>query len=96
MKIFENMISYFEKFFSKTKKLDCGTSKQEMLHEKENVFLNTLQKDNKDYFNKKTILEQIDQNPELIYSLSYSRLVQLNGIYEERISELERKISQAQ
>ena len=56
--------------------------------------MDTLQKDSKKYFNKKSILNEINKNPDLINTLSYSRLVQLNEIYEEKINELEKRISQ--
>ena len=36
------------------------------------------------------ILDEIERNPELIDKLSYERLVKLNQLYDEKITELER------
>ena len=38
----------------------------------------------------KEILDEIERNPELIDKLSYERLVKLNQLYDEKITELER------
>ena len=40
--------------------------------------------------NYDTILDEIERNPELIDKLSYERLVKLNQLYDEKITELER------
>lgn len=95
MKILENIMNYLKKIFSKQKKLNSGEIKQDVLTKQENTFVALFQKDSKDYINKKSILDEINKNPNLIYSLPYSRLVQLNRLYEERINELERRIEQA-
>lgn len=94
MNIFENIVNYFKRFFSKQKTLPSGEIEQDALPRKENTFINSLQKESKDYINKQSILDAIDKNPELIDTLSYERLVQLNIIYEEKINELKRKISE--
>ena len=39
---------------------------------------------------KNEILDEIERNPELIDKLSYERLVKLNQLYDEKITELER------
>ena len=62
----------------------------------ENSFFSELKKDAKDHSNKRQIIEEINRNPDLIYSLSYTRLVQLNELYEERISELENELKTMQ
>lgn len=94
MKIFENIISYFKRIFVKQKKLNSGILEKDTLNKKENTFMDSIKKDSKEYLNKKSILDEINKNPDLIDTLSYSRLVQLNSLYEERISELKTKISQ--
>ena len=94
MRIFENIVNYLKKIFSKQKQLNSGEEKQKIPNKKGLSFMDTLQKDSKKYFNKKSILNEINKNPDLINTLSYSRLVQLNEIYEEKINELEKRISQ--
>ena len=94
MRIFENIVNYLKKIFSKQKQLNSGEAKQKIPNKEELSFMDTLQKDSKKYFNKKSILNEINKNPDLINTLSYSRLVQLNEIYEEKINELEKRISQ--
>lgn len=94
MKIFENIINYFKRIFVKQKKLKSGILEKDTLNKKENTFMDSIKKDSKEYLNKKSILDEINKNPDLIDTLSYSRLVQLNSLYEERISELKTKISQ--
>lgn len=94
MKIFENIINYFKRIFVKQKKLNSGILEEDTLNKKENTFMDSIKKDSKEYLNKKSILDEINKNPDLIDTLSYSRLVQLNSLYEERISELKTKISQ--
>lgn len=94
MRIFENIVNYLKKIFSKQKQLNSGEEKQKIPNKEELSFMDTLQKDSKKYFNKKSILNEINKNPDLINTLSYSRLVQLNEIYEEKINELEKRISQ--
>ena len=93
MRIFENIVNYLKKIFSKQKQLNSGEEKQKIPNKEELSFMDTLQKDSKKYFNKKSILNEINKNPDLINTLSYSRLVQLNEIYEEKINELEKRIS---
>ena len=94
MKIFENIINYFKRIFVKQKKLNSGILEKDTLNKKENTFMDSIKKDSKEYLNKKSILDEINKNPDLIDTLSYSRLVQLNSLYEERIIELKTKISQ--
>lgn len=94
MKIFENIINYFKRIFVKQKKLNSGILEKDTLNKKENTFMDSIKNDSKEYLNKKSILDEINKNPDLIDTLSYSRLVQLNSLYEERISELKTKISQ--
>lgn len=94
MKIFENIINYFKRIFVKQKKLNSGILEKDTLNKKENTFMDSIKKDSKEYLNKKSILDEINKKPDLIDTLSYSRLVQLNSLYEERISELKTKISQ--
>ena len=94
MKIFENIINYFKRIFVKQKKLNSGILEKVTLNKKENTFMDSIKKDSKGHFNKKSILDEINKNPDLIDTLSYSRLVQLNCLYEESINELKTRISQ--
>ena len=95
MKVIENIINYFKSKFSKQKKLTSGEFNKEIKDDNnENSYMDLLRKESKQYFNKISILDEINKNPELIDTLPYTRLVQLNEIYSERINELERKISQ--
>ena len=92
--MFKNIISYLKRIFIKQKKLNSGNFETEILIKSDNNFIDSLKNDNKKYFNKKSILEEINKNPNLIDTLSYSRLVQLNSLYEEKINELKTKINQ--
>ena len=67
-------------FFKEIKKED------EDLHET----IDSLQKDTQNHLYKNEILDEIERNPELIDKLSYERLVKLNQLYDEKITELER------
>jgi len=87
-------MNFIKKIFSSKKMLSL-----EDINKKEDVnmdltdnFFETLKKDTKHYFDKNNILDDINKNPNLIYSLSYTRLVQLNKLYEERISQLEMQL----
>lgn len=94
MNIFERILNYFKRIFSRQKMLPSGEVEQDLLSNKENTFIDLLQKENKDYINKQKILDMIDKNPDLINTLSYERLLQLNSIYEEKINELKIKINE--
>ena len=89
------IINFFNKIINsmknKQKRLNSGNNNND-IKEIDN-FMNLLQKDTKEHFNKKEILELVDKNPNLIDSLSYERLVQLNKLYEEKITELEKKLN---
>ncbi len=65
MNIFENIVNYFKRIFSKQKMLPSGEIEQDVFPRKENTFINSLQKESKDYINKQSILDAIDKNPEL-------------------------------
>lgn len=94
MNIFERILNYFKRIFSRQKMLPSGEVEQDVFSNKENTFIDLLQKENKDYINKQKILDMIDKNPDLINTLSYERLLQLNSIYEEKINELKIKINE--
>lgn len=94
MRVIGNIIEFFKKFFIRPKQLKSGEFDENVNNNQEESFMNSLKKDNKEYLNKKSILDEIDKNPELIDKLSYSRLVQLNSLYEEKINELKIKISE--
>lgn len=94
MIIIENIIKFFKKIFVPQKKLNSGILENDVSTKKENSFIDSIQKENKEYMNKKSILDEINKNPALIDTLSYSRLVQLNSLYEERINEIATIIKQ--
>lgn len=58
-----------------------------------NNFVNNLQKDFKQDKAMRNILNKIDSNPDLIYSLSNERLKQLIQIQRKDIDELKLKIN---
>ncbi len=94
MNILKEIQSFFGRIFSKTKRLEAG-NKEIDNNEKRNSkkkFMNTLKEDTKKQASKEQILEAVEKNPELLYTLSYKRLTQLNEIYEEKIKELKEKI----
>lgn len=88
MSIFYKLKNFILSIFNSPKELSEG------LEDKSNIkkldsFADSLQKDVQKKIQKKDILSEIDKNPDLIDSLPYTRLVQLNKLYEERINELE-------
>lgn len=88
MSIFYKLKNFILSIFNSPKKLCEG------LEDKSNIkkidsFADSLQKDVQKKIQKKDILNEIDNNPDLIDTLPYTRLVQLNKLYEERINELE-------
>ena len=92
MKLLNKIIEFFKRIKSKPKSLNEAKTNVEYIDSNRN-FLENLQKDTKGYFNKNEILDEIDNNVELIYTLSYERLVQLNKLYEETNLELEKKLN---
>lgn len=94
MKIFENIISFIKRIFVPQKKLNSEAYENTISNKKENSFVDSMIKENKEYYNKRSILDEIQKNPSLIDTLSYTRLVQLNSLYEERINEIKMIISQ--
>lgn len=91
MNIFYKLKKFLMSILKPQKKLNEG-KKQESTIVKVDNYIDSLQKNTKNNLYKKEILEEIDKNPNLINSLSYTRLKQLNQIYEERINELEIKL----
>ena len=60
MNIFENIKNYFKRIFSKQKKLTCGEIEQNKTTKKESTFMDSLQKERRDFNNKKSILDEIN------------------------------------
>ena len=92
MKIINKILYFIKDFFNKNKRLEEGTSDHILQSKKisQNLtFQDKLKTDTNKYSNISSIIDDIDKSPDLIYTLSYSRLVQLNHLYEERIKELE-------
>lgn len=87
MSILEKIKNVIHNLFYPQKRLAEGKNEKESMTLIDNSF-KSLQKDTKDYQNKKELLDMISKNPSLIDSLSYERLVQLNAIYDEKIAEL--------
>lgn len=94
MKILKKIIDFIKNVFSNQKKLTKGKTENNENINKKNDFIELLQKDQKEYTDKNKILEEINKNPEIINKLSYTRLVQLNSIYEEKIKELNIKLTE--
>ncbi len=94
MNFINNIKIILGRIFCKTKKLPEEQVKIELNNDKvKKIDFHKELKENTDkYFNKMEILEEIEKKPELIYTLPYQRLVQLNELYEERINELELKL----
>lgn len=88
MNIFYKLKNYILSFFNSPKRLNEGLEDKNNI-KKINNFADSLQKDVQKKIQKKDILNEIDNNPDLIDTLPYTRLVQLNRLYEERIKELE-------
>ena len=91
MNIFNKLKKFIISFLDPKKRLDEG-KKSEIKIEKIDNFIDSLQKNTQNHFYKNEILKEIDKNPNLIDTLSYSRLVQLNQLYSEKIAELENKL----
>ncbi len=88
----KDILNYIKGIFMKPKMLD--TAKKQENNIPKNNTINSIKKGGKDFINKRKILKEIDKNPELIDTLPYARLVELNKIYEERIKELKTEINQ--
>lgn len=93
MIILDRFINFLKSFFTRPKTLSEGQNIKSNKQKIDN-FIDSLQKDTQNHLYKKEILDEIDKNPNLIDSLSYTRLVQLNQLYEERIKKLEAKLKQ--
>ena len=85
-----NKLKYFlKRIFSSQKMIDSPCYEKSFVkNNSKEEFLDSIQKDIKTNLNKKQILNDIDKNPDLINHLSYTRLVQLNQLYVDRISEI--------
>ena len=88
MSIFYKLKNFILSIFNSTKRLNEGIENESNIKRIDN-FADSLQKDVQKKIQKKDILNEIDNNPDLIDTLPYTRLVQLNRLYEERIKELE-------
>ena len=86
MKIIDKIIDFVKSIFIHPELLvETKVSEQKI-----NNFMESLQKDTQNHLYKNEILDEIERNPELIDKLSYERLVKLNQLYDEKITELER------
>ena len=92
MNILEKLKLIIRNFFSQEKRLKISTRENETKADivKNNRFNELLKEDTKNHFNKNEIIDELEKNPNLIYKLSYTRLVQLNQLYDEKIKELEK------
>ena len=91
MNIFYKLKGFIMSILNHQKKLTEG-EKQENTTVKVDNYIDSLQNSTKNDLQKKEILKEVNKNPNLIDTLSYKRLKQLNQIYEERINELELKL----
>lgn len=94
MNILEKLKLIIRNFFSQEKRLKISTRENETKADivKNNRFNELLKEDTKNHFNKNEIIDELEKNPNLIYKLSYTRLVQLNQLYDEKIKELEKRL----
>ena len=94
MNILEKLKLIIRNFFSQEKRLKISTRENETQADivKNNRFNELLKEDTKNHFNKNEIIDELEKNPNLIYKLSYTRLVQLNQLYDEKIKELEKRL----
>ena len=94
MNILEKLKLIIRNFFSQEKRLKISTRENETKADivKNNRFNELLKEDTKNHFNKNEIIDELEKNPNLIYKLSYTRLVQLNQLYYEKIKELEKRL----
>lgn len=88
--IFRRIISFFSKFLKKEENIKYIAEKSTVSVENQKKdFKQELQgeinKDNK----KDDIINQIENNPDIIYQLSDERLIQLIELYDEKISKLD-------
>ena len=88
----KNIFRIIKNLFSKQKMLNSGEYKEDKELRVEKDFVALLKKNTNDYNNKNIIIEEIRKKPQIIDTLSYERLVQLNNLYQERIQELKIKI----
>ena len=94
MNILEKLKLIIRNFFSQEKRLKISTRENETKADivKNNRFNELLKEDTKNHFNKNEIIDELEKNPNLIYKLSYTRLVQLNQLYDDKIKELEKRL----
>lgn len=85
MKIIDKIIDFVKSIFIHPELLVEG-QETKVSEQKINNFMESLQKDTQNHLYK----NEIERNPELIDKLSYERLVKLNQLYDEKITELER------
>ena len=85
MKIIDKIIDFVKSIFIHPELLVEG-QETKVSEQKINNFMESLQKDTQNHLYK----DEIERNPELIDKLSYERLVKLNQLYDEKITELER------
>ena len=94
MNIIEKLKLIIHNFFGREKRLKIGARENETKTNniKNNRFNELLKENVKNQFNKNEIIDEIEKNPNLIYKLNYSRLVQLNQLYDEKIKKLEKRL----
>ena len=91
MNLFYKLKKFIMSILKPQKQLTEGKKHEDTAVKVDN-YIDSLQNNTKNDLQKKEILKEVDKNPNLIDTLSYKRLKQLNQIYEERINELELKL----
>lgn len=89
MKKKNSIFSRLKKFFGKENEIYKNTNERNI--DKKN-FKDDLQKETNIINTKKEILNQVNNNPSIIYKLSDERLEQLIQLYDEKIIEIDENI----
>ena len=96
--IFSKLKEIIYNFFKKPKqlKLEEKNKINDLSAEQieENKFNDNLQKEIKDNNNKLSIIEIVNENTEVLELLTTERLIQLDKMYDEKISEARRELEE--
>lgn len=92
--LFKRIAIFFKGLFKKTDIENNFTIKENIKIEKTDTFISDLKKSVQENNNKLDIISKIEENPDLIYSLSNERLEQLIQLYDEQIAIVDNDIFQ--
>lgn len=93
---FSKIKKFWKSLFSKKTSNDNFIEETKEEHVKETVpsFKQTIQEDVNNIENKTNIIEEIEKNPDLIYSLSKEKLKELIKLYDEEIAKVDKEIQE--